>query len=765
MRPEDDLSRLSSVAERFSTPTQNQENANIQVSNDLLELRESLTQEQERVAEPKDKRESEDVAWSSEDSLSAAQRFFSSMALGWGDELGLGLAAAVASVTTGKPVKEVYADMRKSYDAQQEQFKERQGGAAMVADIAGSIASPVNVLRGVQSATKLGQATATGGRVAAESAVYGAGEAKEGERLEGATKGAVSGLVGYGALRSVELPFRAVSRRNIEGDLVDEAGNFVPLTLAAKEEGAEGWLRTFYSDIVAPSFGGKGVITKQEEKVIKPIEDLLKEKDEFTKQLEKGVAARKENLKNDFRQGSKEQTREFAAAKKAAEKQANETIAPLERQIKELSSGKSEAIFARATNQAKEATDSLEHHFRTSAFLESMPARATSKDVEAILAVPNVHGQIQKLDELWNNIGYTMIKDKKIRVRTGAIESAFARMIKEDDYFLVNAVDIPKFRGAVTKVVEKVSQFKDKNGRIDGGKLSELRSELGKLARSSSDPQLRYAFYQTQTKLDNIIKDALTPKQRAQFSKEGGKWKSLIVLRNSIEGTANAKGSFTPDDWIKQINKNNNLDKRYGRGPLRDQAEQTATSISQTQKSIARRASQFAKRKAKVIEQTVRSHKNNLEREIEKLEKTQTRRERGRLVDYEEALERQANNPKIAQMKKEVADLEEKLAELSRLSTYKNPSWFHTLAAHRLLQSGTQIATGATLGGGVGAVGLPVAAAVAGRALASPTVQRIVAGQTAPQMGLQRMLQADATGRTADILARSIGRTGMLTGQ
>lgn len=103
----------------------------------------ALALEEAKKTDSKDKQqlEVEDAAWSSEDSLAAAQRFFSSTALGWGDEMGLWTAAAAASVATGTPIKEVYADMRKTYDAQQEQFKERQPGAAMAADIAGSIAS------------------------------------------------------------------------------------------------------------------------------------------------------------------------------------------------------------------------------------------------------------------------------------------------------------------------------------------------------------------------------------------------------------------------------------------------------------------------------------------------------------------------------------------------------------------------------------------------------------------------------------------------
>lgn len=763
MNNEDTLLALASIAERNKKSEEETQEAT-QISSDLLELRKQLDEEQKSTQLNKYEREAEKEAWSSEDSLATAQRFFSSMALGWGDELGLWTAAMAASVATGNTLEEVYADMRKDYDQKQEEFKQKQAGAATVADIAGSIASPVNALKVAQAATKAGQAALTGGRVAAESAIYGAGEAGEGQRLSGAVTGAGSGLAGYGVLRTPGFLGRVVSRKNIEGDLVDEAGNFVPITLAAKDANMEGFIRTFYSDVVAPSFGAKGVITKQEKRVIEPIEEVIKDKNNFKEDLVRGSKLRIENLKTAFNQGAKEQQKEFKAAVTAAKETKEGLIAPLEKQLKELNSKKSEEIFAKATAQAKQATDSLEHHFRTSAFIESMPATTTSKDVEEILSIPNIQGQIKKLDEVWSEKGYSMIKDKKIRVKTGDIEKSFSEMIKSDDYFLVNAVEIPKFKGAINKVVDKVSQFKDKNGRIDGSKLAELRSELGKLARASSDPQLRYAFYLTQENLDGIIKKGLTPQQKAQFSKEGGKWKSLLILRNSIEGASNLKGAFSPDDWKKAIDKNNNLDKRYGTGPLRKEAEEMASSITQTKKTIGRKAASFAKRKANFIEKTIENHNKKLKRELSSLEKEASIQQRKSALSYEQSLEREMLNPKIKNIKQEIEVLDNKLAELKQLSSYANPSWFHTLAAHRLIQSAMQGGLGFAAGGVVGAAAFPVAAAGASRALASPTTQRFVAGQTGPQTAVRQFLQADATGRTEDILARSIGRTGLFTG-
>ena len=56
-----------------------------------------------------------------------------------------------------------------------------------------------------------------------------------------------------------------------------------------------------------------------------------------------------------------------------------------------------------------------------------------------------------------------------------------------------------------------------------------------------------------------------------------------------------------------------------------------------------------------------------------------------------------------------------------------------------------------------------------GRTLATPTAQRVIAGQTPTQQSIQSMLQADRTGRTAELLQRAGGvtgaRTGMLTEQ
>lgn len=741
----------------------------VSVSPDLADLRKRLDDEQKKLNMSKAQRESDEVAWSEDDSVAAAERFFSSAALGYGDEIQLWYEAKKDSIFSGENYEDVHKRLREDYDLRQAEFQARQPGAYMTADIAGSIASPVNFIPGVNVATRAGRALQTVGRVGAESAIYGSGEAGEGQRLEGAVSGAGAGLLGYGVLRggmaAVGGTANLFTRRNIEGDLVDEMGNFTPITLVAdKPTGSEGFLHTLYTDVIAPSFGGRGIISQQEKVAMEPLEKLLKDKKKMSKDMSEGATKAKADVKKQFDAGSQELTKQFSAVRKSMAKEtADKTITPLEDKLKLLADKKDTSIFAKATAQEDRINDALQHDFRNSAILESMPAVSTSKDVADVLSIPDIQGQMRALDNLWNENGYKMIKDKKIRINVGNLETSFAKMIDSDDFFKVNAVDVPMFRNAITSSIEKVSKFRDKNNRIDGSKLAELRGDIGTKASAASDPQMRAALYKTQAQLDDLIRKELTPTQLKQFNAERAKYKSVVVLRDAVESTSKIKGAFTPEDWHKALDKNNLWDKRYGTGTLRKEADDIISQISASKQSIGRRSNKLAKAKALEIEKVIQDHRDKLAKRVEQLDIKERRVQLGREKDYEKAVEAAMNKPEINKITQEIEDLDNKLIELKQSRSSEKPSWFHALAAHSIL--GSVIGFGAGVGGAAtGAIAVPAAAYGLGKGLASPTGQRILAGQTAPQMATQRLLQADATGRTADILARSIGRTGLLTG-
>lgn len=759
---------------------------------ELQDFRQSLRQA--AINDNKDPKEAmtDEEAWGSEDSLAAAQRFFSSMALGFGDELGIGVAALAASLSTGNNVSDIYKDMKETYNMQQEEFKRQHGGAAAAADIAGAIASPLTLVKGAQAASNLTRGVQQilptamqGGRVgsvierslptafqlgraATEGAIYGAGigdESGQG-RLEGAGEGAALGALGYGAVRTglaaLGAGGRAVFGRKIEGDLIDEAGEFVPITLAAKRDGAEGFIRTFYRDVVAPSFGGKGIVRGQEERIILKAEDVLENQKQFTRDLIEGSKEKVAELKTQFNEGFELLGKQKKEAEALLAKDTATTVAPLEAKLKALQTGKAEEIFGKATKQAQQVVDSQRFNFRNSAFASSLPAGATSDDLARIMQLEDIGQRAQALDELWNTVGYSMIKGKKIRIPANEFETSLTKMIDEDAVLKVNVSDVPAFKNNLKSIIQSFDTYLDKSRRIDGDVLSAMRSKIGTVAANAGDPQMRRAYYAVQGKIDALIKKQLTPSQLKAFEKESGRWKSNVILRDSIESTrVKKRGIFDEEDWLKSVAANNQYDKRYGTGTLSKEALSLQDTIKSTQKAIARRASQAAKAKANEIEKVIKQHNANLNRQIQNLEK-QLEIDTKKLRTDSQAAQRIAKNKQaIKAANDEKKAIQRDLDALNKAKSPENPSWYHTLAAHSILSVGLGLGS---LGGGAAAAigGLGVVGAA--RALSSPTAQRIVAGQTPTQQAITRALGSEGAGQAAEAVSRAAGR-GMLTGE
>ncbi len=704
----------------------------------------------------KEELEVEEAAWSSDDSLASAQRFFSSAALGWGDEMGLWTAAAAASVATGVPISEVYADMRKTYDAKQDAFKERQPGAALAADVAGSIASPVNALRVAQAATNLGRGAQTVGRVATEGAVYGAGEAKEGERLSGAATGAGGGLLAYGALRGaakgVGTGVNALTSRKVAKPLVNEAGEFVPLTLAAEGDGVvESTIQRFYKGVIAPVSGN---IKKQEEAIIGSSEELKEGLTKFAKQVDEGLEIATKKADNDIKLASDALKETGEELKNLRTKQSNDTIASLNEKLKVLKNTKANQYVARATQQATQNQNARRSVFRDQAFASAMPAKASADDIQRIGSIEDIGQRIRALDKMWAKDGYSMIKGKKIRVPANQFAKDISEGILEDPVFKVLAPDIgSSFKKNVLKTLESVDKFRDKSGRIDGDALATIRSSLGTWASASSDYQLSRAYRMVQSKLDDVIKKQLTGDQLKAFNKESGNWKSTILLRDAVESTRNTalkRGEFDETDWIKAAGKNSKYDKRYGTGPLVAQARALESSLGTASKSLAKRATNLAKAQANMIEKEIASHKNALDKSLKETEKSIVKKQKQLAYSPEAQEELATLMMKENKLQQEIKVVDAELKKMSNMRGPQNPSWFHSLAALGLLG-------GSLISGTFPAL---VAAAGTGVALSTKPVQKAIAGQTAAQEALQGMLKADATGATTDILSRSLGRVG-----
>jgi hypothetical protein len=550
--------------------------------------------------------------------------------------------------------------------------------------------------------------------------------------------------------------------------MIDDAGEFVPITLAAsKPDGVEGAVHTFYRDIISPSFGGKGVIKAQERTITDKAEDFLDAQKEMSKKMDEGIKVKQKDQKEAMDAASRAFSEEAKLLKALKETETKNTVVPLKEKLKLLKSGKADEIVGKATSDVNRMLDARRFDFRNQAFSNSMPATATAKDIERVLSIEDIGQRVRELDQLWTKKGYSMIKGKKIRFKKNEFESSLVKEISSDPVFKALIMDIPGFQTNIRNVIKGVQEFRDASGRIDGDVVAAIRGRLGTIAANAGDPLLRKSYYMAQGKIDDIIKNQLTGDQKIAFGKEAAKWKNTVLLRDSIENVRTdpkKRGVFDEKDWMKAAADNNNLDKRYGTGPLVNQARVLEQNLSTAEKYIAKRAANLGKARAKLVEKTIKEHSTKLQNQLKKIDADITSK-KARLRDnpkFTEEIGRLTTrkNAKEAEIKQLTSQLE----ELKALRSPQNPSWFHTLAATGILAAGAT--AGNVIGGPIGAGAGLAAAAGLGRAMATPTAQRIVAGQTAPQMAIQRMLQADATGRTADILSRGAGRPiGMLTGQ
>lgn len=157
--------------------------------------------------------------------LGVARSATEGMTLGWGDELGIGLAALAGKVLgpdTDMSVGDIYDDMRGVYEQEQNLFKEQHPALATTAEIGGALATG-GAGAGRLAATKGGQALAnlpkaakfvtqpaTGAGVGA---VTGAGFANQGERTQGAIAGGIFGGALGAAVPAVVSGVKAVGNR------------------------------------------------------------------------------------------------------------------------------------------------------------------------------------------------------------------------------------------------------------------------------------------------------------------------------------------------------------------------------------------------------------------------------------------------------------------------------------------------------------------------------------------------------------------------
>ncbi len=678
--------------------------------------------------------------WLEQDNFNTAMEFMQGVTLGWYDEYRVGITALAESALGEETYDEAYARNRAIYDAQAKSFEERQPAAAIGAEITGAVVSPVaNVGPAVRGIAGL----ATRGAV--EGGIYGAGKAKDVDTMaKEAGTGALFGLgLGAGIGAGGWLLKKKIATP------LEQDGVFTPITLAAKkDDSSEALFQSFYRDVVGPSLGGKGVIRAQEEKIVAPF--VLKQ-------------AQREKALKDFVRSSKVEAAEATAQLRNTVDNVTEAGAVKGVDVtgqaeiaQEIVKGKYDKflgskgeIIARKTQQVKNIVESNNDILRLAAFDNSVPVGAKKTDVAKILEAGDPNVAMNQLEKLWQKEGFRSIKDISFRMKPEELLVQIENRVAKD-----TTLSLLAGKAGVKNLIEDglvtlAAKRNPQTGRIKGEDLSAVRNSFGMAASKMSDEGGQSALMQglyreIQSVIDENMKKQLSGKRLAAFEGDVAAWASQTVLRDAVTRAstkAGRQGRFTPDEWIASIKKNSPQQARRGKGPLREQAEQLAALTAKQEGDIiasadklankltARRANELKRVKNKAV-----AEKSAIAKETATLKKN--------LSNNPANAERIAQNLKREdELKEAIAAGKNELDVIQQTRTPQNPTWYQLLASSAVIGSLTGFQTGLT-------GGLASAAGVVGasRALATPTVQKIIAGQTVPQEVARQALQKPLVG-------------------
>jgi hypothetical protein len=690
--------------------------------------------------------------------LGTARAFTEGMTLGWGDEAGLFLAALAAKASgSEESVGAIYKDMKGLYDTEQAQFKEEAPGLALGAEVAGAIGSPASW---VGLPAKGGSFLYNVARAGTEGAIYGAGAADEGERLEGLQEGTLYGAGGAaaigGALKLGKFGADLLTSRKVAEPLLDANGNFKPLVLAASGESTtEEVIRSLYRDVVGVIPGGAGPIKKQIADYTDPIKLARNAAEERVGSLKIAIKDDTDTLLTSLKNSLETTNAKIAEGKTAAGRLANAS--------KELPKGSAAAAKALHSVE-KMKTDSVKG-FRDLAFLDAFPVEGQKEmagRMSQAIKEGNIYDAMSTLDKQWSQNGFSAFFNK-LKIDSPIDPESISTMIQRkwdaDEGVQALFASAPEMRGVVKNMVDGVLGTTTAGGVIDGKALGTIYSRLGTRANAAEGP-LKRGLYAAQEAVTDILEKNLDPSDFKNFKTERQKWKTLKVLRDSVESTSadlGKRGEFSLQDWSSAVKRNNPRDARQGTGPLAEKARSLDSTLKASEKAVLRRFTNEYDKIQTQLSNAVKAEQRIAQGQASKLKNEIAALKKGKFdMAGAEKIAQKTRELNLAQQKESAA--RELIKEYEKLSPAKG-TWFHKLAAVGILGSGAYVF------GATSTTAAAIAGGTAAKGLAKPGVQRAIAGQTAPQMAIQSGMQAAGEAGVPGAIQRAVGRVsgGMMT--
>ena len=700
--------------------------------------------------------------WTAKDSYIGASLFLEGVTLGWSDEAVAGAIAAGKYLGSEDDYSTIYKREKAEYESDSADFKEARPKTAMGLELAGSIVSPIAKLKTASTLTGLALRGAT------EGGIYALGASSQDDSfrdvaLSTAKSAALGGGIGGGIGGAGWL-----MKKKINAPLTDEAGDFIPITIAAdKNSTSEAFLQSFYRDIVGPSYGGKGVI-KAQEAASSPLITL---KNIVDKSKEEVAVANRELKQAEIG---------LQQSKTSGKRKLADTLLEEEELIKGNfadSLGKNGLIMNKAAGKVKNSIEVTSDAFRVEALSSALPVNLSKSSVAHIKDAVNPNVAMHRLEQAWSSEGFKSIKDVSYRVKPTDIQKGIDKAIGDDAQLQLLAQSKGEINNLVNNALEILSSKRNpKTGRISGEDFSAIRSAFGTAASKSSDAggqgALMQAVYRkVQGVLDDTMMKQLSPTRQAAFKSDRAAWKSHTILKDAVQVAstkAGRNGKFTPDEWIMAIKKNSPREARQGKGPLRAQAESIASLNKNSERSIVKAAERLESWTFKKREGALKASKRRNSAELERLSNENSQLTRNMRVDSAATGKLSANAQKKVEAEGKLTKANEELAVMEQARTPANPAWFHSMAATGTLGAAVGVlgtAVTATAGPIAGA-GAIVAGAGLGNQLSRPAVQKFIAGQTPFQQGAQNVASTQL-GSAAIGMAPTVPRAmvGMLTGQ
>lgn len=686
----------------------------------------------------------EDGNWYESDSAMGARMVLDGMLLGWSDELiAHGMAAYAKLEGSQDDYETIRKQMKRELDEDEQAWREENPVLATSLNVAGAVLSPANLVApGAAAAARasgMARAGYTVARGATEGAISGAGMAGEEDRVGGALTGLAFGGGTSAVLQGGGWLWNASSKRriaqNIVTDTVDETGQTVqkvtPITLAANtaDEVEEG-VASVYRDVIGTVWGGSGAIARQEDAIINPVSARVARTKEV---LDKAVRNADEHMATIKRTGVASEQAHKESVKSSIESVRQSLAGKLDDAQSTIKNTKQEAEVL-AVKTLDDEVRQAEEAFRAQAFFKSMPTGIKGDEIDDIvnITVKTPNAAMDKAEALWKEKGFQMLKNRKFQVnKSSLIKELESKVLKDPASEFLDPAQ-------VRTLIKRTAGFLDdkvNKGWIDGNDLAAVRSRYGQLVAKmpdTSEGMVMGAIYrEMQDVMNNTVQKQLSGKALKEFGEHREAWKHFTVLRTAVESASNKAGGigrFTPDDWVAGIGKNSKFDLRTGRGPLRADADTVAISMAKRDKALKDTANNVVRRAEENFKLTRAAIRNEAAKEIRRLRATGAEKSATNAQKLDTQVKRASHRNRIEALQKAHDDATSQLQLLQKNATDRDPSIFKRMVALGVL--------GAVGGLNTAGAGLLVIPAV-GRGLATPTAQKVFAGQTGIQAGMQ----------------------------